>query len=247
VASIQPALQFDDIVFDQFFTGGGFRNLGNQYSEARSTGRRRPGEQKESPGPDKNAFPKPKRPAEQHAGNTAQRTLVEKGQKGTGGGKHGHDFVHVVAQVVEKGHFIDLTIFQNHGNVLNGQNTQVGRQAESHFGEHRVNIGMPEYKPSPQGLPDIETQNHQGRHIAVKPDEDGKIDDIFQFIFAGNVAQKSGKKGAAAQGDDRKVGPDPQGKPIGVVHVGLVQSFEIYQHHGQDTPQQYATDGPDPQ
>ena len=55
--------------------------------------------------------------------------------------------------------------------------------------------------------------------------------------LADKVAHKSGEKGAAAQGDDPKVRPDPQGKSIGVVHIGLIQSLEIDQQHGQYAPQ----------
>jgi hypothetical protein len=50
---------------------------------------------------------------------------VEKGEKGTGGGENRHDFVHVVAEVVKKRHLVQLAVFQNQRDVLDGQHGEV--------------------------------------------------------------------------------------------------------------------------
>ena len=113
---------------------------------------------------------------------------MKKGKEGTGGRKNSHDFVHVVTQVVEKGHLVNLSIFQYQWKILYRQNAEVSGKAEGHLGEHGVNIGMPEYKPSPQRLSDIETQNHQGRNVTVKPNEHSEINDVLQLIFADKIS-----------------------------------------------------------
>ena len=112
---------------------------------------------------------------------------MKKGQKGAGGGKDGHDFMHVMAQVMKKRYFIEFAVFQRQGNIFNDQHTQVSRKTEGHFGEHRMNIGMPEDKPVPQGLADIEAENQQRRSVTDNPDEHGIVDNVFQFVFTDKI------------------------------------------------------------
>ncbi len=180
--------KINDIVFNQFFAGHGLGDLGNKNGKAGAEGRRRPGEQKKSPGPDQHAFAKAEGTAKHNAGHPTQRALVKEGQKGTGGGKHGHDLMHVVTQVMKKRYLVEFAVFQHHGNIFNGQHDEIGGQTEGHFGQHGMNIGMPEDKPSPQGLADIKTQDHQGRTVADEPDEHGIIDNIFEFVFTDQIA-----------------------------------------------------------
>jgi hypothetical protein len=97
--------------------------------------------------------------------------------------------MHVVAEVVKKRHFVDLAVLQDQGDVLYGQYRKVARQAESHLGEHGVDIGVPENKPAAQRLPDVDGQNQQGRTVADKSDQDSVIDDVFQLIFAEDILE----------------------------------------------------------
>ena len=60
---------------------------------------------------------------------------------------------------MKKWNLIELTIHKNKGKILNGKNTEVTGETEGHFGQHRMNICMPEDKPSPQGLPDIKPED----------------------------------------------------------------------------------------
>jgi hypothetical protein len=148
---------------------------------------------------------------------------VEKGEEGAGGGKDRHGFVHVVAQVVKEGHLVQLAVFQDQGDILDGQYGKVARQAEGHLGEHGMDVGVPEDEPSAQGLADVDGQDQKRRTVADEADEHGVVDDVLQFILADNVFEQPAEKGAAAQGDDGQVRPDPEGESVIVVHVGLVQ------------------------
>jgi len=90
--------------------------------------------------------------------------------------------------------------------------------------------------PSPQRLTNINRQNQQGRAVAYKSDQHGKIDDVFQFILSDNILQKAGEKGASAKCDNRQIRPDPQSKSVRVIHVRLVKAFEPAKQHGKNTP-----------
>jgi hypothetical protein len=178
-------------------------------------GGRRPGEQKKSPGPDQNPLAVAEGTPEEDPGHAPQGPLVEKGQKGAGGGENRHDFVHVVGQVVQEGHLVQLAVFQDKRDILDGQHGEVDRKAEGHLGEHGVNVGVPENEPAAQRLADVDGQDQEGRTVADKADQDRVVDDVFKQVLAHHVTQKAGEKGAAAQGDDRQVGPDPEGEPVG--------------------------------
>ena len=147
---------------------------------------------------------------------------------------------------MKKWNLIHLTIFQNQWNELNGQHTEIKRQAEGHFGEHGMHIGMPENKPATKGLPNINGQDQKCRTVADKPDDNGQINNIFQFVNAKHIFQQTGEKGPAANGNDGKIRPDPQGKSIIVIHVGLVQAFKPAQPHGINAPQHDYTNHRDP-
>ena len=85
-----------------------------------------------------------------------------------------------MAQVMKEGNFINLPVFQYEGYVFNGQDAEVAGEAERNFRKHGMNIRVPENMPSPQGLTNINRQNQQGRAVADKTDQHGKIDDVFQ-------------------------------------------------------------------
>ncbi len=229
----------DHVVLDQFFARDLFRQPGEEKQKAGTEGRRRPGVEKEGVGPDQDVFAIAERPAEQHAGHAAQGALVEEGQKGAGGGEDRHGAVHVVGQVVEEGHLVDLAVFQNQRNVLDGQHDEIARETEGHFGQHRMHVGMPENKPAAQRLTDVDAQNQQRRAVADEADQHGVVDDVLQLVLADHIFEQSGEEGATAQGDHRQVGPDPEREPIIVVHVGLVQPLDPAQQHGIDAPQQH--------
>ena len=231
----------NDIVFDQFFSGNAFDHAGHQQSKTRTIGCSRPGKEKKGPGPDQQALPKGKGPSVKNAGHAAQGSLMETGKKGAGGGKHSHYTVHVVAQIVKERHLVHLTVLQNQGNELNGEHTEVEGKTKGHLGEHGVHIGMPENEPATQGLANVDGQDEQGGTIADKPDHHGQVDDVFQLIDAQDIFEQPGKKSAAANGDNSQVRPDPQGKSVIVVHIGLVQAFEPAQAHGVNAPQQNHT------
>ena len=149
--------------FHQLFPVISFGQPGHKNGKAGTAGSRRPGKEKKGPGPDQHLFPISEGTPEKHPGHAAQRSLVEKGEKGAGGGKNGHDFVKVVAQIVKERHLIHLPVFQDQGKVLDAENPEIAGEAEGHFREHGMDIGMPEDKPAPQRLPDIDGQNQAGR------------------------------------------------------------------------------------
>ena len=89
-----------------------------------------------------------------------------------------------------------------------------------------MDVGVPEDEPVAQRLSDVDGQNQQGRAVADEPDKHGVVDNVFEFILADDIFQQSRKEGAAAQGDDGQVGPDPQGEPVVIIHIGLVQALD---------------------
>src|SRR6056297_1451980 len=104
-----------------------------------------------------------------------------------------------------------------------------------------MHIGMPENKPAAQRLSNINGQDQQRGTVADKTNDHGKIDNIFQFINLENVFQKSCEKSTATNRNDCQVSPDPQGKSVVIVHVGLIQAFKPAQKHGINAPKQYST------
>jgi hypothetical protein len=149
--------------------------------------------------------------------------------------------------VMKKRHLVELPVFQDIGNELNGQHRKIAGQTERHLREHGMHVGMPENKPSPQRLADIDGQNQQCRTVADKPDDHGKVDDVFQLIHLEDIFEQARKKRPASQSDHGQVRPDPQRKPVIVVHVGLVQPLEPAQQHGIHAPEQDRTHNGDPQ
>ncbi|VTR63956.1 hypothetical protein DESC_120048 [Desulfosarcina cetonica] len=164
---------------------------------------------------------------------------MEEGKKRAGGGEDRHGFVHVMAQVVKERYSVNLAIFQDQRDVLDGQHREIAGEAEGHLGEHGVDVGVPEDEPSAQGLADVDGQDQQGRAIADEADEHGVVDDVFEFILADDVLEQTTEKSTATHSNDGQVGPDPQGESVVVIHVGLIQSFEPAQQHGINAPREH--------
>jgi hypothetical protein len=61
----------------------------------------------------------------------------------------------VMGKTVGESILVNLTILQNQGKVLNAKHHEVARDTESHLRQHRVDIGVPEDKPTPERLTDV--------------------------------------------------------------------------------------------
>jgi hypothetical protein len=133
-------------------------------------------------GQTKKPFTEGERTPVKDARDTTERTLVKEGEKHAGSCEYSHDFVKIVAEMMEKTNFLDFGIFQDDRHKFHDQHAQINGEAECHFGQHRVNIGMPENKPSPQRLPDVEAEYQQGRCVADNAENNGKIDNVFDVF-----------------------------------------------------------------
>ena len=85
-----------------------------------------------------------------------------------------------------------------------------------------MDIGVPENKPPPDGLTNIDTQHGHGTGIADKPDDNSRINNAFQFLTPDNIGEKPGKKCTGSQTNHRQIKNDPQGKSKYIAHIGLV-------------------------
>ncbi len=83
---------------------------------------------------------------------------------------------------------VQLAIFKNQRDKFNRQYAKIYRQAKGYFCKHGMDIGMPENKPAPQGLADIDRQDQQGGTVTDKTDQYSIIDDVFKFILADHVS-----------------------------------------------------------
>jgi hypothetical protein len=90
--------------------------------------------------------------------------------------------MHIRGEMMKESNFVGLSVFKNIGNKFYGQYRKITGQTKSHFRQHGMDIGMPENEPAAQGLTDINGKDQQCRTIADETDDDGKIDDVFQFI-----------------------------------------------------------------
>ena len=104
IASITPA----KVIITCFFG-----NERNQNGKTGADGGGRPGEKEKRVGPDKYVFSEAEWASKQNTGYASQRSLMKERKKRTGGCKHGHNFMHVVAEVMEERDSVDLTVLQD--------------------------------------------------------------------------------------------------------------------------------------
>ena len=144
-------------------------------------------------------------------------------EQGTHASEYWHKLVKLMFKDQERRELAELAVAQKDWNIFQAEHEQVARDAEGHFREHRVGIRMPESKPCPQGLSDIDHQNGDRAAIADKADDNGGVQDRLQLSALQNVDQKPGKERACAQGNDSQIEEDPEAEGEAIVHVGLVQ------------------------
>ena len=90
---------------------------------------------------------------------------MKEGKERARGGKDGHNMVQIVAEEMNVSYLIQFPVLQYQGQIFNGQDAQVTRDAEGHLGQHGVDIGMPKDEPSPEGLTDINAQHGNGARV----------------------------------------------------------------------------------
>jgi hypothetical protein len=81
---------------------------------------------------------------------------VKEAQKGACSSEYYHYLVQVVAKEMKLWCFVKLPVFKDQWQKFYGENDGVTGDAEDHFSEHRVHIGVPEGKPAPDGLTDLQ-------------------------------------------------------------------------------------------
>jgi hypothetical protein len=146
------------MVLNQLLATKELGDLGDQDGEAGAAGHGRQDKEKEGPRPDKETFSVRKGSAEEHTRHAAQRALVEAGQKNPDGRYRWHGRMQVMCKRVGEGKLVELAVFQDQRAILDAQNHKIACDTESHFSEHRMDIGMPEDKPAPKGLSDVDSE-----------------------------------------------------------------------------------------
>src|ERR1700727_2494259 len=82
---------------------------------------------------------------------------------------------------------------------------------------------MPEGEPRAQRLADVDPQNADCAAVANKADDDGSVQNGFEFGALQDVNEKSSEECACAEGDDAEIKKNPEAEGEAIVHVGLVQ------------------------
>jgi hypothetical protein len=162
-------------------------------------------EQKEGPRPDEEAFPKGERPGKKNTVHAAQGALVKEGKERAHAREQGHDHMEIVGQVMQELDLVQLAVFQDDRNELDGQHQHVHGDAEDYFREHGVHVGMPESEPGAQRLADFQGQDQQGTGVTDETDDHRQVDDVFQPFHADQIIEKPAEKGSGTQGNDAQV------------------------------------------
>ena len=137
--------------------------------------------------------------------------------------QHRHHLVQLEFEHQEPGDLTQFAVLQDDRDVFDEEYRQVARQAEGHFGQHRMRVRMPEREPCPDRLTDV---HHQDEHRAAVADESKDhcaVDHRAQFFAAEDVQQEPCEEGAGAERDDGQIEIDPESEREPVVHVRVEQ------------------------
>ena len=111
------------------------------------------------------------------------------------------------------------------GQILDEQHGQVAGDAERHFGQHRVDVGIPERVPRSQRLADVD---HQHDHRSADSKRIRRTTAVLitarSSSSSEDVEQEAGEKRSRTEGDHGEIEEDPQPEREAVVHVGLVEA-----------------------
>jgi hypothetical protein len=94
-------------------------------------------------------------------------------------GQNRNELVSLVFKDKERGNAAQLAVFHQHRNVFEDQHQQVTRDAEGHFGEHRMRIRIPESEPGAQRLADVDHEYRHGAAVARQTDDHGAVEHRF--------------------------------------------------------------------
>jgi hypothetical protein len=86
--------------------------------------------------------------------------------------------MHIMAENAKIAYFVQFPVLQDEGDVLNGQDTEIGRDTEGDLRQHGMDIGMPEDEPTPYGLTNIDGEHGYGARVADESYDYRCIDDI---------------------------------------------------------------------
>ena len=232
---------------DQGFAAEFLRQGGDQRDETRAHRGGGKHEQEKRRGPHREALAEGERAPAQNSVQAAQRALMEERQERAHAGQDGHQLVQFELEHQRARRLPQPTIPQHLRDVLDRQHAQVAGDAEGHFGEHRMDIGIPERVPEAQRLPDVDGQHADGAAVADEADHDRALDHRAQLLDAQDIEQKAGEERTRAQRDHGEVEEDPQAEREPVIHVGLVQAQAQAQIGGIKAESQQRRPGRDPQ